>query len=53
MADINFAIVMSWPVTFGKVDVLKNFPKLDSLKKRVESLPRIAEWIQKRPVTDR
>nr|XP_006825034.1 PREDICTED: glutathione S-transferase-like [Saccoglossus kowalevskii] len=48
LADLSFADICYCMMKL-RPDVLKDFPKLDSLKKRVESRPRIAEWMKKRP----
>ncbi|XP_077861928.1 glutathione S-transferase-like [Saccoglossus kowalevskii] len=51
LADLSFADI-SYTMVDWKSDVLKNYPKLNALKNRVESRPRIAEWMKKRPVCD-
>ena len=51
-ADLYFAQTITWlepnhvKVNWDKV------PKLKALKQRVENLPKIAEWIKKRPKTE-
>jgi len=50
-ADIGFADLCCW-LSSLKVEVqFDNVPKLKALKERVESTPKIAEWIKNRPVT--
>nr|XP_006813112.1 PREDICTED: glutathione S-transferase-like [Saccoglossus kowalevskii] len=51
LADLSFADV-SYTMVDWWSDVLKDYPKLNALKDRVESRPRIAEWMKKRPVCD-
>jgi glutathione S-transferase len=51
-ADIQFLSLVQWMTIFGGVEnPLANYPKLAALKKRVESVPKIAEWIEQRPKT--
>jgi glutathione S-transferase len=50
-ADIVFADLCVWLASLGFTIALEHFPKLAALKTRVESVPGIAEWIKKRPVT--
>ncbi|XP_043530343.1 hematopoietic prostaglandin D synthase-like isoform X1 [Chiloscyllium plagiosum] len=49
-ADFHWA-VCSITLTNLNVDVLHNYPKLLALKERVEALPKIAAWIERRPKT--
>lgn len=35
--------------TYDCPEVLKDYPKLEGLKRRIENLPRIAEYLQSRP----
>ncbi|XP_070557322.1 hematopoietic prostaglandin D synthase-like [Ptychodera flava] len=48
-ADIMFADRVDLLVFHSSPDVLDGYPKLKALKSRVEALPKIAEWIKKRP----
>nr|XP_006825036.1 PREDICTED: hematopoietic prostaglandin D synthase-like [Saccoglossus kowalevskii] len=48
LADLSFADTSYFMVEW-RPDVLNEYPKLKALKKRVESRPRIAEWMKKRP----
>jgi len=50
-ADIGFADLCSWFTSLGIEIPFGEAPKLKALKERVESEPKIAEWIKKRPVT--
>ena len=51
--DMLFTHWMSWVPDGVKVTPpLDQYPKLKALTKRVESHPRIAEWLKTRPVTD-
>ncbi|XP_006825032.2 glutathione S-transferase-like [Saccoglossus kowalevskii] len=49
LADLAF-IDTCFPMVEWRPEVLKDYPKLNALKQRVESRPRIAEWMKKRPV---
>jgi glutathione S-transferase len=49
--DIGFTDFLSWLNALEIVVPLNDNPKLKSLKERVESVPKIAEWIKNRPVT--
>ncbi|XP_048392544.2 hematopoietic prostaglandin D synthase-like [Stegostoma tigrinum] len=49
-ADFHWA-VCSITLTNLNVDILHNYPKLSALKERVEALPKIAAWIERRPKT--
>ena len=52
-ADMLFAIWMTWiPGGVKVTPPLDKFPKLKALYNRVESHPRIAEWIKNRPFTE-
>lgn len=51
-ADIGFADLCTW-ISSVKVEIpFADVPKLKALKERVESTPKIAEWIKNRPVTE-
>ena len=51
--DILFSHWCSWvPDGVQITPPFDKFPKLKALKERVESHPKIAEWLKKRPVTD-
>ena len=50
-ADIRLFHIMSY-VRLIYPDVLDKYPALKKLMQSVESLPKIAEWIKKRPVTE-
>ena len=50
-ADVQAAHVLTY-LDVMKLDVdLKKFPKLLNIKNKVESHPKVAEWIKKRPVS--
>lgn len=51
LADIAFADQITWLGGIGINVSLDDSPKLKALKERVESVPKIAEWIKNRPVT--
>ena len=53
-ADLSFLVYVSGLKKHGNEydAILDKYPKLRALEKRVESVPRVAAWIAKRPVTD-
>jgi len=51
--DLVFYNFNFWATNFsGGVNNLANFPKLAALYQKVESTPKVAEWVAKRPVTE-
>ena len=46
-ADLNLLILTNMIRGAGGLEVVEKFPKIHALQKRVESLPRIAEWLAK------
>lgn len=48
-ADIAIAQSLTWPAMAGVTVNYDKIPKLKALKDRVESSPKIAAWIAKRP----
>ncbi|XP_064628534.1 hematopoietic prostaglandin D synthase-like [Lineus longissimus] len=50
-ADLHYINCMSW-VTLFVPDALDNHPRLINLKNKIESLPRIANWLDTRPITN-
>jgi len=50
-ADIGFADLCTWFSSLQVQIPFDDVPKLKALKERVESTPKIAEWIKNRPVT--
>jgi len=50
-ADIGFADLCCWFSSLQVEIPFDTVPKLKALKERVESTPKIAEWIKNRPVT--
>jgi len=51
-ADLQFLSFTKWIGHTGLENPLANYSKLSALKARVESLPKIADWIENRPKTD-
>ncbi|XP_002731499.2 hematopoietic prostaglandin D synthase-like [Saccoglossus kowalevskii] len=51
LADFAFVTNGDYVKKFNP-EVLDNYPKLKALQERVFELPRIAEWVKKRPVTE-
>jgi glutathione S-transferase len=51
-ADLQYLSFTKWITHSGVENPVANFPKLAALKARVEAIPKIAEWIEKRPKTD-
>lgn len=51
-ADLAFTIFVGWTAMVSDGSALDKFPKLKALKDRVEHLPKIADWIAKRPKTE-
>ena len=52
-ADISLSLILGCFVTYaGCGAVLERFPRANMLKQSVENLPRIKEWIEKRPKTE-
>lgn len=51
MADLHCFVALESPLKRDS-ELLKNYPKLTALRKRVEESPKIAEYLKKRPVTD-
>lgn len=51
-ADIAFLSAYNFMTLGGGADQLAKYPKLNALKDRVEKIPKIAEWIAKRPKTE-
>ena len=50
--DFVFAVSLeNFELIFGK-ESLDRYPSLRALKEKVFALPRIQEWLQKRPTTD-
>ena len=52
VADLSVAVLLHFPVNMGVDIKLDNFPKVKAHQERVESLPRIAQWIASRPQND-
>ena len=52
-ADFGIYISLDWVIMTVGDDILKDYPSLTKLRASVEALPKIAEWIKNRPVTER
>ncbi|KAI4470750.1 glutathione s-transferase [Holotrichia oblita] len=50
-ADVYFAIALDLFNVFLEINVLEKYESLSTLKKKVEELPGIKEWIASRPET--
>jgi glutathione S-transferase len=50
-ADLSFFVLTETLQRGGVDSELSNYPKLVALKERVSKVPKIAEWLAKRPVT--
>ena len=50
-ADLHFVSVIAWPEAGERNFELSDYPKLHALRKRVEEVPKLAEWITQRPHT--
>ncbi|XP_064617688.1 hematopoietic prostaglandin D synthase-like [Liolophura sinensis] len=51
-ADLVLISTMPWVEKMVPPETLAPFPKIKDHKVRIESLPKIASWIEKRPKTD-
>lgn len=51
-ADLTFHVFVDWGKMGGNEALLDKYPKLKALVKRVDSVPKVAAWIKKRPVTE-
>jgi len=51
-ADLGFHVLFGWLQVFGADGEITKRPKLDALRHRIEAVPKIAEWLAKRPKTD-
>lgn len=53
-ADLGFLALSDWLLRLKGVDVeLAKHAKLSALRKRVQEIPRVAAWLEKRPKTER
>ncbi len=52
LADIMVAYMLNGPAAIGADSQLDAVPKIKALKQKVESSPKIAAWIAKRPQTN-
>jgi len=52
-ADFSVALMVTDMITLvGLGDCVDKFPKIHALQQAVENLPKIKEWIEKRPKSD-
>eukprot|EP00106_Octopus_bimaculoides_P005248 XP_014772690.1 PREDICTED: S-crystallin 4-like [Octopus bimaculoides] len=51
LADIACFVFLESPIDLD-ADLLKNYPKLDTVRKNVSQISSVADYLQKRPVTD-
>ena len=51
-ADFGIYLILDWVTKTVGDDSFKDYPGLTKLRGSVAALPKIAEWIKKRPVTD-
>jgi len=51
-ADLGLVVLIGWLQMAGGGSAVDKRPKLHALQHRVESLPKIAEWLANRPKTD-
>ena len=51
-ADLALTLAVDWPVMMGMTVPWEKAPKLKALCERVEALPKIAAWHEKRPKTN-
>jgi len=50
-ADIGLLSMSDWLAKFGAESQIDNYPKLKALRDKVSKMPKIAEWLAKRPDT--
>lgn len=50
-ADLAVMNSWHWIPGFGVYPPLEKYPKLKTHKERIEAQPRVADWLQRRPVT--
>ena len=50
-ADLSVMNSWHWIPGFGVYPPMEKYPKLKAHKERIEALPRISDWLEKRPVT--
>jgi len=48
-ADISFLSMNDWLSLMGADSQIDNYPKLNVLRQKVSTTPKIAEWLEKRP----
>ena len=52
-ADISLFLILEYYIEHANCGpVVERFPGVSSLKKSLENLPRIKEWVEKRPKSD-
>ena len=50
-ADLSVMNAWYWIPGFGVIPELQKFPKLQEHKQRIEQIPEVENWIEKRPET--
>jgi len=50
-ADLAFIVMSDWLSVVGADSQIDSYPKLKALHRKVTQLPKIAEWLSKRPQT--
>ena len=48
-ADVGLLALGDWLAVFGADSQIDNYPKLKALRENVSKMPKIAEWLAKRP----
>jgi len=51
-ADLGLLSMCDWLSIIGADSQIDNYPKLKALREKVSSLPKIADWLAKRPKTN-
>lgn len=51
-ADFYFVSVGEYMSYIAGMDLFEPYPTLKALKEKIQSLPKIKEWIEKRPKSD-
>jgi len=50
-ADLGLLSMCDWMAMIGADSQLDNYPKMKALREKVSKMPKIAEWLAKRPNT--
>jgi len=48
-ADLGFLSLCDWLSIIGADSQIDNYPKMKALRQKVSTMPKIAEWLTKRP----